>query len=150
LSQICKIRNVWKLSLPFSRNTLIPYSEKSSFWKKSYHNFSGVKVLWFWDFFLEYPKTMKFRDLQRSLTWRKFFMTVFEFIGHFFIQNDVFKLQEAFSEYEISVLLEHGLVSCPEISYFLDLRQTSDAKKIPKTVLKTRLKSLKPKKPRIL
>jgi hypothetical protein len=42
LSQICKIRNVWKLPSPFSRNTLIPYSEKSSwslktsFWKKSY------------------------------------------------------------------------------------------------------------------
>jgi hypothetical protein len=22
---------------------------------------------WFWDFFLEYPKTMKFRDLQGSV-----------------------------------------------------------------------------------
>jgi hypothetical protein len=68
-------------------------------------------------------------------------MTVFEFIGHFFIQNDVFKLQETFSEYEIRVLLEHGLVSCPDISYFLDLRQFGDAKKISKTVLKTRLKT---------
>jgi hypothetical protein len=42
LSQICKKRNVWKLSSPFSRNTLIPCSEKPSwslktlFWKKSY------------------------------------------------------------------------------------------------------------------
>jgi hypothetical protein len=41
LCQICKIRNVWKLSSPFSRNTLIPSSEKStwslktSFWKKN-------------------------------------------------------------------------------------------------------------------
>jgi hypothetical protein len=36
LSQICKIRNVCKLPRPFPRNTLFPYSEKSSFWKKSY------------------------------------------------------------------------------------------------------------------
>jgi hypothetical protein len=116
----------------------------------SYDYFAGVKVLWFWDFFLEYPKIMKFRDLLRSLTRKKFFMYNFEFIGHFFFQSDVFKLQDVFSEHGIRVLLEHGLVSCPNISYLLDLRQTSDAKKIPKTVLKTRLKSLKPKKPRIL
>jgi hypothetical protein len=42
LSQSCKIRNIWNLSSPFSRNTLIPFSEKSSwslktsFWKESY------------------------------------------------------------------------------------------------------------------
>jgi hypothetical protein len=30
LSEICKIRNVWKLPSPFSRNTLIPCSEKTS------------------------------------------------------------------------------------------------------------------------
>jgi hypothetical protein len=41
LSQIYKIRNVWKLPSPFSKNTLIPSSEKSSwslkksFWKKN-------------------------------------------------------------------------------------------------------------------
>jgi hypothetical protein len=40
LSQICKLRNVWKLPSPFSRNTLISSSEKTSwtfkglFWKK--------------------------------------------------------------------------------------------------------------------
>jgi hypothetical protein len=40
LSQIWKIRNVWKLPSPFSRNTLTPCSEKTywslktSFWKK--------------------------------------------------------------------------------------------------------------------
>jgi hypothetical protein len=41
LSQICKMRNVWKLPSSFSRNTLIRSSEKSScslktsFWKKN-------------------------------------------------------------------------------------------------------------------
>jgi hypothetical protein len=41
LSQICKIRNVWKLPIPFSRITLIPNSLNSSwrlklsFWKKN-------------------------------------------------------------------------------------------------------------------
>jgi hypothetical protein len=41
LSEICKIRNVWKLPSPFTRNTLIPCFEKSScslktsFWKKN-------------------------------------------------------------------------------------------------------------------
>jgi hypothetical protein len=32
---------------------------------------------------------MKFRDLQGSLTRKKFFMTVVDFIGPFFFQNDV-------------------------------------------------------------
>jgi hypothetical protein len=55
LSQICKIRNVWEPPSPFSRNTLISCSEKSS-WnmmleeklsnklKNSHDNFCGVKV----------------------------------------------------------------------------------------------------------
>jgi hypothetical protein len=55
------------------------------------------------------PKTIKFRDLQGSLSWEKFFMTVYEFIGQFFFQNDVFKLQKVFSELEIRVFLEIGL-----------------------------------------
>jgi hypothetical protein len=62
--------------------------------------------LWFWDFFLGYPKTMKFRDFQRSLTWKKVFMTVFESIGQFFFQNNVFKLQEVISEHGIRVFFE--------------------------------------------
>jgi hypothetical protein len=40
-----------------------------------------------------------------------FFMTVFEFIGQFFFQNYVFKLQYVFSELEIRVFLENGLGS---------------------------------------
>jgi hypothetical protein len=38
-------------------------------------------------------------------------MAVFEFIGQFFFQNDVFKLQEVFSELEIRVFLKNGLIS---------------------------------------
>jgi hypothetical protein len=53
------------------------------------------------------PTTMKFRDLQESLTWEEFFIAVFEFIGQFFFQNDIFKLQEVFSELEIRVFLEN-------------------------------------------
>jgi hypothetical protein len=59
LSKIYKIRNVWKLPSPFSRNTLISSSEKTSwslltsFWKKNCQtnskmamkNFSHEKLL---------------------------------------------------------------------------------------------------------
>jgi hypothetical protein len=38
-------------------------------------------------------------------------MTVFEFIGQVFFQNDVLKLEEVFSELEIRVFLENGLGS---------------------------------------
>jgi hypothetical protein len=38
-------------------------------------------------------------------------MTVFEFIGQICFQNDVFKLQEVFSELQIRVFLENGLGS---------------------------------------
>jgi hypothetical protein len=37
------------------------------------------------------------------------FMAVFEFIGQFFFQNIVFKLQEVFSEHGIRVFIENGL-----------------------------------------
>jgi hypothetical protein len=58
---------------------------------------------------LEYLKTIKLRDLQGCLKWEKFFMTVFEFVGQFIFQSDVFKLQEIISELGIKVLLENGL-----------------------------------------
>jgi hypothetical protein len=64
-------------------------------------------------------------------------MTLFEFLGQFFFCYDVFKLQEVFSEDGIRVYIESGLGNN---SYFTDFRQTRDDKKIPKTVLKTRLK----------
>jgi hypothetical protein len=34
---------------------------------------------------------------------RKIFMTIFELVGQFFFQNDIFKLQEDFSELGIRV-----------------------------------------------
>jgi hypothetical protein len=65
-------------------------------------------------------------------------MTIFEFIVQFFFLNDFFKLQEVFSELEIGVLRTWKFSG---IFYFTDLRQTREAKKISKTVLKTRLKT---------
>jgi hypothetical protein len=54
---------------------------------------------------------MRFRDLQGSLRWQKIFITIFELIGQFSFQNNVFQLQEVFSELEIRVFLENGLGS---------------------------------------
>jgi hypothetical protein len=69
-------------------------------------------------------------------------MTVFEFIGQFFVQIDVFKLQEVFSEHGIRVIIEKRTdLKLPVTSYFTDLRPSRCAKKISKTVLKTRLKT---------
>jgi hypothetical protein len=64
-------------------------------------------------------------------------MAIFEFFGQFFFQNDVFKLQEVFSELESRVFLGNGLGS-----FQTDFKQTSSAKKIPKQFRK------KTKKPR--
>jgi hypothetical protein len=103
---------------------------------------------WFWDFLLVWPKTMNIRDFQENLTWEKFFVTVFEYIGQFLLQNDVFKLQDVFSELMIRVYLENGLGS---FRHFLLYRFETNQRclKDSKTVLKTRLKS-KPKKSHIL
>jgi hypothetical protein len=46
---------------------------------------------------------------------QKIFMAIFEFFGQFFFQNDVFKLQEDFSEHGIRVCLEN------ELGHFLTL-----------------------------
>jgi hypothetical protein len=42
-------------------------------------------------------------------------MTVFEFIGEFFFQNDVLKIQEVFSGHGIRVFLKNGLGSFLEL-----------------------------------
>jgi hypothetical protein len=68
-------------------------------------------------------------------------MTIFVFFGQSFFQDVVFKLQEVFSERGISVFLENGLESFPEISYLTALRRIKGAKKIPETILKTRFKT---------
>jgi hypothetical protein len=40
-----------------------------------------------------------------------FFMDIFEFIGQFYFQNNIFQLQELFSELGIRIFLENGLGS---------------------------------------
>jgi hypothetical protein len=45
-----------------------------------------------------YPKTIRFTELLGSLKREKFFITIFEFIAQFYFQNDIFELQEVFSE----------------------------------------------------
>jgi hypothetical protein len=42
---------------------------------------------------------------------RKFFINIFEFIGQFYFQSDIFKLQEFVSELGITVFRENGLGS---------------------------------------
>jgi hypothetical protein len=44
---------------------------------------------------------------------KKFFMTVFLFIGQLFFENDVFKLQKVFSTQRINVLIENELSLWP-------------------------------------
>jgi hypothetical protein len=90
---------------------------------------------------------MKFRDLQGNVTWNKFFITVFEFIGQFFFQNDVFKLQKDFSKHEIRVFLEKRL-GCFQTFLILQIWDKPD-------VLETFQKQFwkldsKAKKPRLL
>jgi hypothetical protein len=41
----------------------------------------------------------------------EFFIVIFEFVGQFFFQSDVFKFQEVFSGLEISVFFENELGS---------------------------------------
>jgi hypothetical protein len=41
---------------------------------------------------------------------RKIFMTIFELVGQFFFQNDIFKLQEDFSELGIRVILDETIL----------------------------------------
>jgi hypothetical protein len=102
----------------------------------------------FWDFLLGYPKTKKFRDFQGSLInyVEKKFMAVFEYIGPFFFQSDIFKLQEVFSEHGIRVFLEKRLIC---FQTFLILK-IWDKPEVLKRFQKQFWKLVqKPKKPRI-
>jgi hypothetical protein len=47
----------------------------------------------------------------KSQNHGKIFMTIFELVGQFFFQNDIFKLQEDFSELGIRVFLYNGIGS---------------------------------------
>jgi hypothetical protein len=51
------------------------------------------------------------RKKSQNYEKKNFFMTIFELVRHFFFQNDVFKLQEDFSELGIRVFLVNGLES---------------------------------------
>jgi hypothetical protein len=51
------------------------------------------------------------RDFKESFMWKKFFMTIFDFIEQFSFQNDVSNFQEAFSELKMRVFLKNGLGS---------------------------------------
>jgi hypothetical protein len=63
----------------------------------------------FWDFLLGYPKIMKFKDLQGSFTWEKFFLTILIYFYKFTSKMMfLYKLQEVFSELRIRVSLENG------------------------------------------
>jgi hypothetical protein len=112
LSQICKIRNVWKLPSPFSRNTLIPSSKKTSwslktsFWFEKWSN----KVNNGHEKFLRGFRTSR-QDVPKL--WKP--LRLKNFHDHFwicwkiFLPNDVFKLQKDFSDLKIRVFLEEGL-----------------------------------------
>jgi hypothetical protein len=71
-------------------------------------------------------------------------MAIFEFVGQFFLQNNLFKLQEDFSEHGIRVFLENLEVS----RHFLFYRfQTEVLKRFQKQFRK---QNSNPNKPRIL
>jgi hypothetical protein len=87
---------LWKIILEF-KNMILEENLCNKL-RNSHDNFSGVRVSMLWDFLLEYPKTMKFRDLHRSLTWKTF---LWPFLN----------LLDNFSEHGIRVFLENGLGS---------------------------------------
>jgi hypothetical protein len=98
LSEICKRRNVWKLPSPFSMNTLIPCSEKTSwrlktwFWKKNcpinsktvMKNFSQLRL----------PcKSLNLIVLghpRKNLYSWSIIIAIFEFAGQFFFSKMMF------------------------------------------------------------
>jgi hypothetical protein len=95
LSQICNIRNFWKLTSPFSLTTLISYSEKTfwslktSFWKKNYliNSKTGIKNVFHVRLaskslrfmVLGYP-SKKYRNYRHVYAW-KIVKTIFELVG---------------------------------------------------------------------
>jgi hypothetical protein len=104
---------------------LIPCSEKSSwslktsFWKKdcptnskmAMKNFSHERIpcksLNF--MVLGHPSNTS-QNYGNPCSW-KIFMAIIEFVGQFFFQNDVFKLQKDFSEHGIRKFFRNGLGS---------------------------------------
>jgi hypothetical protein len=94
---------------------------------------------------LGYP-SKKSQNHGNPYAW-KIFITLFELFGQFFFQNDIFKLQEDFSELGIRVILENDIGS---FQTFLIL-QIWDEPEVLKRFQKHFWKQVsKPKKPRIL
>jgi hypothetical protein len=58
---------------------------------------------------LGYP-SMKSQNHANPYTW-KIFMAIFELVGQFFFQNNIFILQKDFLEFGIRVILENGIGS---------------------------------------
>jgi hypothetical protein len=117
LSQICKIRNVWKLPSPLSKNTLISCSEKTSWslktsiWKKNCQ--INSKTVMKNSSYVRTPcKFLNFMVLgarsPKTLTPEKFTWPFFNLLNNF--------------------------SSKTTISYFIDLIQTRGAKKLLKQV----------------
>jgi hypothetical protein len=79
------------------------------------------------------------QETMETLTCQYFCMIIFEFIRHFYFQNDVFQFLKVFSDIGFRVNLEERLENF-EVFFILQIRNR-DAKKIPKTVLKYRLKT---------
>jgi hypothetical protein len=155
LSQIYKMRNVWKLPIPFSRNTVISSIEKTSLswktllWKENCPVNSKLVMKIFCH--VRIPcKSHVFRISQSHYLGNpytcKIFMTIFEFFGQFFFQNDVFKLQEDFSELGIRVLA-NGLGSFQTFLILQIWDKPEMLERFQKQFWKLDLKS---KKPRIL
>jgi hypothetical protein len=64
--------------------------------------------------------TIKFRDLLESLTWKKFFMTVFEFIGQFLYKMMFLNFKKSFQTMGSELYSLRRDWKLPDISYFTD------------------------------
>jgi hypothetical protein len=69
-------------------------------------------------------------------------MTISEFIGKYFFQNDIFKLKEDFQSLGSEFSLRMDLDVFRHFLFYIDLSQTRDAKKIPNFISPTRSKNL--------
>jgi hypothetical protein len=118
LSQICKIRNVWKLTSPISRNTLIPCSEKCSHF--------GRKIIqktqkWSWKFF-------------RHKGFYGFGTSCFDILKPRYLHGR--KKEALLGRNFLLPFLKSIHWDIPAISYFTDLRQDRGPINIPKQIWK--------------
>jgi hypothetical protein len=114
LSQICKIRNVWILAIPFSRMTLMSDPE---LWKV-FLEFKNIILEEKWSNQLknirEHFSGVRVSMVLELLAWISWNHEDQKYTGQLFLnllQIVVFKIQEVISELEIRVFLENGLRS---------------------------------------